>query len=102
MEWFNGRPTMVHPDHIAPLDERRQPAAGRAGVSADGGTIGQGAAPRDRPGAGAAPCPARLARRDGGEEAELSCFRGSAEAAARSGRSDRRFARGRGVAAARL
>ncbi|PBC00050.1 ATP-dependent DNA helicase RecG [Mesorhizobium sp. WSM3862] len=21
MEWFNGRPTMVHPDHIAPLDE---------------------------------------------------------------------------------
>jgi len=21
MEWFNGRPTMVHPDHIAPIDE---------------------------------------------------------------------------------
>ena len=20
MEWFNGRPTMVHPDHVAPLD----------------------------------------------------------------------------------
>ena len=44
MEWFNGRPTMVHPDHIAPAGEADEPAAGRAGLSADRRAVGQGAA----------------------------------------------------------
>ena len=59
MEWFNGRPTMVHPDHIALAGDADEPAADRAGLSADRRPVGQGAAPRDRPGAGA---PARRCR----------------------------------------
>ena len=64
MEWFNGRPTHGASRPYRAARRRRQPAAGRAGLSADGGAVGQGAAARDRPGAGAAACPARLARRE--------------------------------------
>ena len=51
MEWFNGRPTMVHPDHIALASEADNLPLVEPVYPLTAGLSRQGAAPGDRPGA---------------------------------------------------
>ena len=59
MEWFNGRPTMVHPDHIARADAAATLPLVEPVYPLTAGLFAQGAAPRDRArrSAGCPTCP---------------------------------------------
>ena len=102
MEWFNGRPTMVHPDHIAPLGDADSLPLVEPVYPLTAGLSGK--VLRRAIGQALARLPALPEWLDAtvAQKQSFPAFRGSAEAAARSGRSDRRVARGRGLAPARL
>ena len=62
MDWFNGRPTMVHPDHIVSEAELAELPLIEPAVSDDGGALAQGAGARHRRWARPRPGPDGVAR----------------------------------------